>query len=78
MTATNQIERNQWVSILEQEFAPSECGLHLGEMHETEWHTVLAEFLDAQNNVFMIAEIDEGTRAVLRCRRPSGPMGRRN
>lgn len=78
MSVMHDVERAEWTSILEQEFAPADCGLHLGDMHETEWHTILAEFLDAQNNVFMIAEIDEETKAVVRCRRPSGPMVRRH
>jgi len=78
MSAMHDAERNRWASILEQQFAPGKGGLHIGEMHETQWHTILAEILDAQNNVFMIAEIDENTRAVLRCRRPSGPLARRH
>ncbi|MBL8661010.1 MAG: hypothetical protein JNM75_14795 [Rhodospirillales bacterium] len=71
-------ERDRWSSILEEQFAPAETGLHLGELRETEWNTIWAEFLDAQNNVFMIAEVDEETRTLLRCRRPSGPAARRN
>jgi hypothetical protein len=69
-------ERDRWLSVFQRHFA--ETGLQLGEMHETGWQTVMAELLDEQNNVFLLAEVDFDTEELLRCRRPSGAAPRRS
>ncbi len=78
MASTQTTDRDRWASVLQQHFGSSRRGLHLGELHETDWHTIVAELVDIEGNVFLVAEVDPDTEALLRCRRPSGPMVRRN
>lgn len=72
MPALQDCDRSRWIPIFEKHFATAKCGLRLGEMHETGWHTILAELIDKKGDVFLFAEIDLDTEELLRCRRPSG------
>jgi hypothetical protein len=76
MSALQDRERSRWIPIFEKHFATAECGLRLGEMHETGWHTILAELIDKKGDVFLLAEVDFDTEELLRCRRPSGCAAR--
>lgn len=76
MSALQDRDRSRWIPIFEKHFATAECGLRLGEMQETAWHTILAELIDKKGDVFLLAEVDFDTQELLRCRRPSGAAGR--
>jgi hypothetical protein len=76
MSALQDRERSRWIPIFEKHFATAECGLRLGEMQETGWHTILAELVDKKGEVFLLAEVDFDTEELLRCRRPSAAVAR--
>lgn len=76
MSALQDRQRSRWIPIFEKHFATAECGLRLGEMQETAWHTILAELIDKKGDVFLLAEVDFDTEELLRCRRPSGAAAR--